>query len=132
MLAREFIWKWKAVELTERVAAHSYLIDLCHGLHELTPTDADPKGEWYQNRSVIREVEILNRVQFEIHSSDSELRPQGSFGRLTLRFSNWTRFSLSRATTAHSPASPCLSSRAIAVYYGFSVANTTNMLCHAP
>ncbi len=42
-----FIAKWRASELTERSAAQSHFIDLCHLLGEPTPTDADPKGEWY-------------------------------------------------------------------------------------
>ena len=43
----EFISKWRTVELTERAAAQSHFNDLCTVLDELTPTDADPKGEWY-------------------------------------------------------------------------------------
>lgn len=42
-----FIRKWKAVELKERSAAQEHFIDLCHLLHEPTPADADPKGEFY-------------------------------------------------------------------------------------
>ena len=42
-----FIAKWQASELTERSAAQSHFIDLCHLLGEPTPTDADPAGEWY-------------------------------------------------------------------------------------
>lgn len=42
-----FISKWKSAELTERAAAQSHFIDLCHLLGEPAPTDADPKGEWY-------------------------------------------------------------------------------------
>jgi hypothetical protein len=43
----QFISKWKSAELTERAAAQSHFIDLCHLLDEPTPSDADPKGEWY-------------------------------------------------------------------------------------
>lgn len=43
----EFIGKWKNVELTERAAAQSQFIDLCRLLDEPTPSEADPKGEWY-------------------------------------------------------------------------------------
>jgi type II restriction/modification system DNA methylase subunit YeeA len=43
----QFIAKWKSAELTERAAAQSHFIDLCHMLGEPTPSDADPKGEWY-------------------------------------------------------------------------------------
>ncbi len=42
-----FIAKWQASGLTERSAAQSHFIDLCHLLGEPTPTDADPAGEWY-------------------------------------------------------------------------------------
>ncbi len=47
MTPDQFITKWKAVELKERSASHSHFIDLCSVLDEPTPTDADPKGEWY-------------------------------------------------------------------------------------
>jgi hypothetical protein len=47
MTPGEFITKWKAVELKERSAAQSHFNDLCGMLDEPTPTDADPKGEWY-------------------------------------------------------------------------------------
>jgi type II restriction/modification system DNA methylase subunit YeeA len=43
----EFIAKWAAAELTERAAAQSHFIDLCALLDESTPTEADPKAEWY-------------------------------------------------------------------------------------
>jgi type II restriction/modification system DNA methylase subunit YeeA len=43
----QFIEKWKAADLKERAAAHSHFNDLCQLLDEPTPTDADPKGEWY-------------------------------------------------------------------------------------
>jgi hypothetical protein len=43
----EFIAKWKAVELTERAAAHSHFHDLCALLDEPTPTDADHVGTHY-------------------------------------------------------------------------------------
>lgn len=47
MLATDFIAKWRAADLTESAAAHSHFRDLCDLLGEETPTDADPKGEWY-------------------------------------------------------------------------------------
>ena len=47
MSPEQFIRKWKASTLTERAAAQSYFNDLCALLGEPTPTDADPKGEWY-------------------------------------------------------------------------------------
>ena len=47
MTPGEFIAKWRAVELKERSASQSHFNDLCQLLGELTPTDADPTGEWY-------------------------------------------------------------------------------------
>ncbi len=47
MTPNEFISKWKASELSERSAAQSHFNDLCRMLDEPTPTDADPRGEWY-------------------------------------------------------------------------------------
>ena len=47
MHASDFIAKWRSADLTERAAAHSHFRDLCDVLGEETPTDADPKGEWY-------------------------------------------------------------------------------------
>jgi hypothetical protein len=47
MTPGDFIRKWRGAELTERAAAQSHFIDLCRLLGEPTPTDADPKGEWY-------------------------------------------------------------------------------------
>jgi type II restriction/modification system DNA methylase subunit YeeA len=43
----QFINKWQAAELKESAAAQSHFNDLCHMLGELTPTDADPKGDWF-------------------------------------------------------------------------------------
>ena len=43
----EFISKWKAVDLSERAAAHSHFIDLCALLGEENPIAADPTGERY-------------------------------------------------------------------------------------
>src|SRR5207249_2945203 len=47
MLAADFIDKWRATDLTERAAAQSHFCELCELLDEETPTNADPKGEWY-------------------------------------------------------------------------------------
>jgi type II restriction/modification system DNA methylase subunit YeeA len=47
VLASDFIAKWRAADLTERAAAQSHFCDLCELLGEETPSDADPKGEWY-------------------------------------------------------------------------------------
>jgi hypothetical protein len=43
----QFIAKRKVADLKERSAAQSHFIDLCRMLDEPSPTDADPKGEWY-------------------------------------------------------------------------------------
>ena len=47
MTPREFIAKWRVVELKERSASQSHFNDLCALVDEPTPTDADPSGEWY-------------------------------------------------------------------------------------
>ena len=46
-LTADFIAKWRAADLTERAASQSHFCELCTLLGEKTPTDADPKGEWY-------------------------------------------------------------------------------------
>lgn len=47
MTVREFISKWRRVELKERSAAQEHFIDLCHLVGHPTPAEADPKGEWF-------------------------------------------------------------------------------------
>lgn len=47
MTPEAFVQKWKAAELNERAAAQSHFNDLCAMLGEPSPTDADPKGEWF-------------------------------------------------------------------------------------
>ena len=47
MTPEAFIAKWKISELKERSAAQSHFNDLCAMLGEPSPTEADPKGEWY-------------------------------------------------------------------------------------
>ncbi|MDR3489125.1 MAG: class I SAM-dependent DNA methyltransferase [Bradyrhizobium sp.] len=47
MTPEAFISKWQAAELNERAAAQSHFNDLCSMLGEPSPTDVDPKGEWY-------------------------------------------------------------------------------------
>lgn len=44
---KDFVDKWSNADLRERAGAHSHFHDLCKLLGEKTPTDADPKGEWY-------------------------------------------------------------------------------------
>jgi hypothetical protein len=45
MTARDFIAKWKQVELKERSAAQEHFIDLCRLLGHPTPAESDPTGE---------------------------------------------------------------------------------------
>lgn len=47
MTPEAFIAKWKSAELSERAAAQSHFIDLCHMLGEPTPTEVDQKGDEY-------------------------------------------------------------------------------------
>src|SRR6266446_3177847 len=47
MLAADFVSKWRSADLTERAAEQSHFCELCTVLGEQTPSDADPKGEWY-------------------------------------------------------------------------------------
>lgn len=47
MTPEPFIAKWRSVELKERSAAPSHVLDLCELLGEPKPTDADRKGAWY-------------------------------------------------------------------------------------
>ena len=47
MTPEAFIEKWATATLTERSAAQSHFIDLCLLLQVPTPTDADPKGDFY-------------------------------------------------------------------------------------
>jgi type II restriction/modification system DNA methylase subunit YeeA len=44
---QEFAAKWKASELRESAGAQSHFNDLCALIHERTPAEADPKGEWF-------------------------------------------------------------------------------------
>ncbi|MGF7208136.1 type II restriction/modification system DNA methylase subunit YeeA [Skermanella aerolata] len=43
----QFVSKWSAAELRERQASQEQFIDLCRMLGEPTPSEADPRGEWY-------------------------------------------------------------------------------------
>jgi len=45
MTPREFVRKWRAVELKERSAAQEHFLDLCRLLGHPTPAEDDPKGE---------------------------------------------------------------------------------------
>lgn len=43
----DFQTKWRGVHLTERAAAQSHFLDLCHALAVPSPTDLDPTGAFY-------------------------------------------------------------------------------------
>ena len=47
MNPKDFISKWRNVELKERTASHSHFNDLCKLLGIDDPVSADPKGEWF-------------------------------------------------------------------------------------
>jgi hypothetical protein len=47
MTPRQFIKKWRPVELTERATAQSHFLDLCALLGHDDPIKADPTGEWF-------------------------------------------------------------------------------------
>jgi hypothetical protein len=47
MTPDHFVAKWAASRLKERSAAHEHFIDLCYLLGELTPAEADSRGDWY-------------------------------------------------------------------------------------
>ena len=49
-----FIARWQRSTLSERSAAQSHFIDLCHLLGHPTPAEADPKGEFYTFEKGIR------------------------------------------------------------------------------
>lgn len=47
MTPKDFIAKWRNVELKERTASHSHFNDLCNLLEIEDPVTADPKGDWF-------------------------------------------------------------------------------------
>ena len=47
MNVKQFVSKWKAVDLKEIAGAQSHFIDICTLVGHLSPTDADPKGEFF-------------------------------------------------------------------------------------
>ncbi len=47
MTPREFIDKWRRVELKERSMAQEHFIDICRLVGHPTPAEADPTGEWF-------------------------------------------------------------------------------------
>ena len=44
---QEFVAKWRQVELKERSASQAHFMDLCRLIGHPTPSDADPKGDWF-------------------------------------------------------------------------------------
>ena len=54
MTPSSFIAKWRASEFKGRSATRSHFNDLRQQLRELTPTDADPVGDWYCFERVAR------------------------------------------------------------------------------
>lgn len=46
-MPREFVRKWKAVELRERQAAQEHFLDLCELVSQGKPAAVDPKGEFF-------------------------------------------------------------------------------------
>jgi type II restriction/modification system DNA methylase subunit YeeA len=47
MTPREFVRKWRAVELKERSAAQEHFLDLCRLMGHESPAALDPKGEFF-------------------------------------------------------------------------------------
>lgn len=43
----EFVARWSGVTLTERAASQSHFHDVCRLVGHQTPTEADPKGEFF-------------------------------------------------------------------------------------
>jgi len=44
---KQFVSKWKEIELSEIAVAQSHFIDVCSLIGHPAPTDADPKGEFF-------------------------------------------------------------------------------------
>lgn len=44
---QEFVAKWRQVTGNEKKIAQEHFIDLCHLIGHQTPSEADPKGEWF-------------------------------------------------------------------------------------
>ncbi len=47
MNVQQFVSKWKVIELSEIAVAQSHFIDICTLLGHPSPTDVDPKGEFF-------------------------------------------------------------------------------------
>jgi len=47
MTPRDFIYKWRRVQLTERSACQQHFLDLCDLLGQPKPAEADPVGAFY-------------------------------------------------------------------------------------
>jgi hypothetical protein len=44
---QQFVNQWRAADQKERSTAQSHFIDLCALIGHDTPTQADPKGDWF-------------------------------------------------------------------------------------
>lgn len=47
MTVKQFIEKWSKIELRERASSQSHFNDVCALVGHTTPTDVDPKGEFF-------------------------------------------------------------------------------------
>jgi hypothetical protein len=63
MLAADFIARWRAVDLTERVAAQSHFHDLCHLLDEEAPADAGPTVS-HAHETVLNELGDMRKLRW--------------------------------------------------------------------
>jgi hypothetical protein len=54
MTPKEFIDKWRNVELKERTASQSHFNDICRLLDIDDPITADRKGDWFTE--VVRQI----------------------------------------------------------------------------
>lgn len=60
----EFVKRWAVADLREQQAAQSHFNELCHLLGVQTPTQADPKGEFFAFEKNTTE-EVLRRLLAE-------------------------------------------------------------------
>ena len=47
MTVQDFVAKWGRMQLKETASAQSHLNDVCALAGHFTPTECDPKGEWF-------------------------------------------------------------------------------------
>ena len=92
--AREFVTKWRGVELKERSAAQEHFIDLCRLVGHPTPAEADPNG---QTLSPLRPARASSAAARAGPTSGSGATSPGST-RASTR--TWTRPTSSCSSTA--------------------------------